>query len=185
MKKVLMLMVVAMVSLAAFADVKVENGSVGMLKDPDTRVLVTWDYSNLQIEGKKADDFLAEKGEEWIRDFPRETTASEAAFAVKYNQANKKFAQITDDDEAAQYELVIHLDWLHYGSTAAAVVFGGFARGANVKGTVDVVNMADKSVVATISFDSAGTACIGNENRRILAYYDLAECLYKIIKKSK
>lgn len=180
-----MLFVVAFISLAAFADAEVESGSLKELKNSDVRVLITWDYSKMLIEDKTAEEFLKEKGAEWEKDYPAEVAASEAAFDVFFNKKNKKYCLITDDEDAAQYELVIHVDKFHYGSTAAAVMFGGFSRGAHIEGTVDVVNLLDKSVVATIKFDCSGAASYSNEARRILAYQDLAQDLAKRVSKAK
>lgn len=185
MKKILLIAFFAIVSMVAYADAKLETGSVKDLKNADTRVLVTWDYSKMLIEDKTETDFLKEKGAEWERDYPAEVGASESAFEVYFNKKNKKYALITEDEDAAQYELVIHVDKFHYGSTAAAVMFGGFSRGAHIEGTVDVINLSDKSKIATIKFDCSGQAALGNEARRVLAYQDLAKDLVKIIKKGK
>lgn len=185
MKKYLFLLVAAIFSLTAWADSKLESGSLKDLKTPDARILVTWDYSKMLIEDKKPADYIKEKGADWERDYPAEVSASESAFDVWFNKKDKKYALITDDEDAAQYEFVIHIDELHYGSTGAAIVFGGFARGASLKGTVDVIKLSDKSKVATLSFDCSGSAALGNEARRVLAYQDLAQDLAKLIKKAK
>lgn len=185
MKKYLLLLVVAMFSFTAWADAEIKSGSLRDLKSSDVRVLVTWDYEKMLIEDKAPADFLKEKGADWEKDYPAEVAAGESAFDVLFNKKDKKYALITDDEDAAQYEFVIHVSQFHYGSTGAAVVFGGFARGAHIEGTVDVVKMSDKSVVATIEFNCSGKAALGNEARRILAYQDLAQDLAKMIGKSK
>ena len=79
MKKFLLLMVAAVMSLTAWADAKVENGSMRDLKNPEVRVLVTWDYSKMMIEDKKPADFLKEKGADWERDYPAEVAAGFSA----------------------------------------------------------------------------------------------------------
>lgn len=185
MKKYLLLLVGAMMSLTAWADVEIKSGSLKELKSSDVRVLVTWDYSKMLIEDKKPEEFLKEKGEDWERDYPAEVAAGESTFDIFFNKKNKKYALITDDEDAAQYEFVIHVDKFHYGSTGAAVVFGGFARGASIEGTIEVVKLSDKSVVATIEFDCSGSAAYSNEARRVLAYSDLAEDLAKAVGKGK
>ncbi|MCM1066639.1 MAG: hypothetical protein NC418_03580 [Muribaculaceae bacterium] len=185
MKKYFMLMVLAIVSLTAWADAEVKSGSLKDLKTPDARVLVTWDYSQMLIEDKKPEDFLREKGPDWERDYPAEVSACEATFDIFFNKKDKKFAQITDDEDAAQYEMIIHVDSFHYGSLGAAIAFGGFARGAHIEGTVDVVKLSDKSKLAVISFECSGKAAYSNEQRRTLAYYDLAQDIVKLIKKAK
>ncbi len=175
----------AFVSLVAFADAEVKSGSLKELKDSEIRILVTWDYSKMLIEDKSVDEFLKEKGADWQKDYPREVAASEATFDVFFNKKNKKYALITDDEEAAHYEMIIHVDEFHYGSTAAAVMFGGFSRGAHIKGHVDIVKLSDKSTIATITFDCSGSAALGNEARRTFAYQDLAKDLAKRIGKAK
>lgn len=185
MKKHLLLLFVAMVSLTALADADIKSGSLRDLKNSDVRVLVTWDYEKMLIEDKTPAEFLKEKGSDWEKDYPAEVAASEAAFDVLFNKKDKKYALITDDEDAAQYEFVIHVNQFHYGSIGAAIVFGGFARGAHIEGTIDVIKLTDKTIVATIEFDCAGKATYSNEARRILAYQDLAQDIAKLIGKSK
>ena len=181
----LTLMLIAFTALQAMADSKLESGSLIPLKDSEVRMLVTWDYSKMLIEDKTVEDFLKEKGADWQRDYSAEVGACEAAFEVYFNKENKKYALITEDDLSAQYEMIIHVSELHYGSTATAVIFGGFSRGAHIKGNAEVVRLSDKETIANISFDCSGAAAIGNEARRTLAYYDLAKDLAKSIKKAK
>ncbi len=185
MKKYLLLIVMAMVSLTSWADADIKSGSLKDLKNPDVRILVTWDYSKMLIEDKDPQDFLKEKGDDWVKDYPAEVAAGESAFDVLFNKKDKKYALITDDEDAAQYEFIIHVKAFHYGSTAAAIVFGGFSRGAHIEGSVEVVKLSDKTNVATIEFDCSGSAAYGNEARRILAYQDLAKDLAKLIGKGK
>lgn len=185
MKKLMMLLAAAVVSLSAWADAEVKSGSMSELKNADVRVLITWDYSKMTIEDKKPAEYLKEKGPDWEKDYPAEVAAGESAFDVLFNKKDKKYALITDDEDAAQYELVIHVDKFHYGSLGAAIAFGGFSRGAHIEGTVDVIKRSDKSKVATIEYDCSGGAAYSNEARRVLAYQDLAKDLAKLIGKAK
>ena len=178
-------MVALLVAMTSKADVELKSGSLAALKSSDARILVTWDYSKMLIEDKKVDVFLAEKGSDWQKDYPAEVAAGESAFDVTYNKKCKKFAQITDDEDAAQYEVIIHVKKFHYGSTAAAIMLGGWARGAHVEGTIEVVSMSDKKTIATVEFDCAGKASYSNEQRRVLAMVDLAEDLSKLVSKAK
>lgn len=185
MKKILFLSLVILTALTTWGDAKVKSGTMRNLKNADTRVLVTWDYSKMLIEDKSPEAFLAEKGSDWQKDYAAEVAASESAFTTKFNKKNKKYALITDDEDAAQYEMIIHVDKLHYGSTAVAVIFGGFGRGAHLEGTIDVVDTATKTVVCNIKFDCSGEALLGNEARRVSAYEDLAEDVAKLVSKAK
>lgn len=185
MKKMLLFAVACLSTAMAFADVDIKSGSLVELKNPDARILVTWDYSKMLIEDKKPDEFLKEKGEEWVRDYPAEVAAGEAAFDMYYNKKCKKFGQITDDEEAAQYELIIHVEKFHYGSTGAAIMFGSFARGAHIEGTAEVVSRKDQKVICTLVIDCAGGAAYSNEQRRQLAAQDFAKDLSKLVSKAK
>lgn len=185
MKKILFTLLAAIVTVSAWADSKLVEGSLINLKNPSARVLVKWDYSNMLIEDQKPEDFLKSKGADWERDYPAEVTAGESAFDVEFNKKDKKFALITDDEDDAQYEMVIHVDAFHYGSLGAAIAFGGFARGAHIEGTVDVIDRESKETIAVLSYNCAGAASYSNESRRILAYMDLAKDLAKQIKKAK
>lgn len=185
MKKYILPVAAAMLSLSAWADADITSGSMKDLKNSDVRVLVTWDYDKMLIEDKDPAEFLKEKGPDWERDYPTEVAGSESAFDVHFNKKDKKYALITDDEDAAQYEMVIHVDKFHYGSLGAAIAFGGFARGAHIEGTVDVIKLDDKSTVATITYDCSGKSAYSNEARRVLAYQDLAQDLAKLINKAK
>ena len=185
MKKMLLFAVACMTAMLTYADVELKDGSVVDLKSSEARTIVTWDYKNMLIEGKTVKAFLAEKGADWQKDYPAEVSASEGAFAAYFNKKCKKFVQVTNDKGASQYDFVIHVKNFNYGSTAAAVMFGGYSRGASMDGTVDIVSKATKKVIATVSFDCSGKAAYGNEQRRILVYQDFAKDFAKLIAKSK
>ena len=185
MKQFVFISLLLMTTISAFADANISKGSIACLKNANARITVTWDYSNMLIEDMKPEAFLKEKGAEWERDYPAEVAAGESAFDAQFNKKNKKYAQITDDEDAAQYEMIIHVDKFHYGSTAAHLFFGGIARGASIMGTVELIEKATKSVVCSISYDCAGKSDYGNEKRRVLAYQDLAGDLAKLVSKAK
>ena len=185
MKKLLFAVLLVFTALTTWGDAKVKSGTMFPLKDANVRVLVKWDYKNMLIEDKKPADFLREKGADWERDYPSEVAAGESAFAAMFNKKDKKYALITDDASAAQYELVIHVAKFHYGSTAVAIIFGSFARGAHIEGTADVVERSTKKVIATIEFECAGEMSYSNEQRRVYACEDLAKDLAKLVSKAK
>ena len=185
MKKILLFTFVVLAALTAWADANVQNGSMLPLKNADSRVFVTWDYSKMLIEDMKPEAFLKEKGADWERDYPAEVAAGESAFAASFNKKNKKYAQITDDEDAAQYQMIIHVNNFHYGSTGAAIMFGGFARGASIEGTAEIIEAGTKNVVCSLVFDCSGKSSYSNEERRVLAYQDLAQDLAKLVSKAK
>lgn len=185
MKKLLFCVLLVFTALTTWGDAKVKSGSMFPLKDANARVLVTWDYKNMLIEDKKPEVFLREKGPDWERDYPSELAAGESAFAVQFNKKNKKYAQITDDEDAAQYEMIIHVAKFHYGSMAAGIIFGSFARGAHIEGTVDIVDCATKNVIATAEFECAGDVSYSNEQRRVSACEDFAKDMAKLVSKAK
>lgn len=189
MKRFFIFSMAMFIAVTMWADANVKSGSMRTLKNAATRITVTWDYSNMLIEDKAPEAFLKEKGPDWERDYPAEVAAGESAFAVQFNKKNKKYAQITDDEDVAQYEMIIHVQQFNYGSTATAVIFGGFARGASLKGTVEIVEKASKSIICTISYDCAGKAsgvkAYGSEGRRVYACEDLAKDLAKLVSKAK
>lgn len=185
MKKLILLSFVLLTALTTWADADIQSGSMLSLKNSDVRVLVVWDYSKMLIEDQKPDAFLKEKGPEWVRDYPAEVAAGESAFATQFNKKDKKYALITDDEDAAQYKMVFHVNNFHYGSTGAAIVFGGWARGASIEGVAEIIDMATKTVVCKVAFDCAGKSAYSNEERRVLAYKDLAEDMAKLVSKAK
>ncbi len=189
MKRFVIFSMVMFITVTSWADANVKSGSMHACKNAATRITVTWDYSKMLIEDMTPEAFLKEKGPEWERDYPAEVAAGESAFAANFNKKNKKYAQITDDEDAAQYEMIIHVEKFHYGSTATAVIFGGFARGASLEGTVEIVDKATKSIICTINYDCAGKAsgvkAYGSEGRRVYACEDLAKDLAKLVSKAK
>ena len=185
MRKAFLFLAAFMTAVLTFADVELKNGSVSDLKSPEARAVVTWDYNNMLIEGKTVKAFLAEKGADWQKDYPAEVSASESTFFAYWGKKSKKSVQLTYDKAEAQYEFVVHVKSFNYGSTAAAVMFGGYARGASMQGTVDIVSKASKKAIATVGFDCSGKAAYGNEQRRVLVYQDFAKDFAKLISKSK
>lgn len=185
MKKAFLFSMALFTVLCMWADADIQKGSMRDLKDANARIFVTWDYSKMLIEDMEPSAFLKEKGPDWERDYPAEVAAGESTFTVFFNKKSKKYAQVTDDEEAAQYEMVIHVDKFHYGSTGAAIMFGGFARGASIEGTAEVIEVSSKNVICVIDFECSGAAALGNEARRVLAYQDLAQDLAKLVSKGK
>ena len=185
MKKILFTLAACLFAISAWADAKLVSGSMIDLKDSNARVLVSWDYTNMLVEDKKLNDFLKEKGADWERDYPAEVAAGESAFDIEFNKKDKKYALITDDDDDAQFEFVIHVEQFHYGSLGATIMFGGFARGAHIEGTIDVKNRKTNQTIATVKYDCAGSSAYSNELKRVLAYQDLAKDLAKLIGKAK
>lgn len=189
MKKLIVsALVCAMASFSAFADVKLEKGSIYELKNEDVRVNIVFDYSQCKIEGKEVDAFLKEKGEDWVKDYPMELQKAELVFKDQFND-ECDYAQVIDSD--APYKIVVKIVDFDYGDRGAAFNpfnFSAKSGGAKIEGEIEVYKQGEDAPIAVLKIEDArGNNAItaGNEIRRVMAYYDVAEDLAKAIDKAK
>lgn len=195
MKKILSLLAALCLSSSLWAgnDVSTVSGTPAVLNDRSVRMTFTWDYSKCKIQGKSVKEFLRSKGDDWVRDYPAEIAAAESSFAAYYNKKTKS-AVITDDADAADYDVVCVVTDFDYGDTGTSVamnvMFGGFAKkagGARFSGDIYVYKKGTKkNPVAVMHInDFVGDGDYSNTKRRTNAYFQFGKEFLKFLKKQK
>ena len=187
MKKVILALVILFAGIAtanAKSDVTVTNGSLRELKGSKAQVFVRWDYSNSTIEDKEVATYLKERGEDWERDYNSELAKAENNFNSRLNDKSKD-VQTVNDENSADYIIVIKVKDFHYGITALSVVIGMGAGDAHLTGTMEIYKKGQAEPIAVVDIDGVPGAGYGNEVRRIEAYRELAEQFAKLVKKAK
>ncbi len=186
MKKIVSLLLVALamcVTSWAKSDVQLESGSLKELKKSDAKVLVVWDYSQCTLNGKEAQGFLQEKGEDWVRDYNKELEKAELVFLERLKDKSGDINPNTVGDY--DYKMVIRVTDFHYGSTALGVVIGFGAGNGHVTGKVEFYKKDSTETIAVLDVNGVPGGGMGNEVRRIMAYRGLADHIAKMIKKGK
>ncbi len=184
MKKIVAIIVALVSTVFCFADdLTILKGSVSVFKGSVSSAVVRWDYSHSTIEGKEINEYLQERGEDWVRDYDSEIKRAEDTFLNRFNKKQKYIKASVGDD--AEYEIVIKVKNFNYGVTALAVVVGFGAGDAHLYGNVEIYKKGQVEPIAVIYIDGVGGCGYGNEKRRINAYEELAESLASLIKKGK
>ena len=187
MKKVIIALVILFAGIAtanAKSDVTLRNGSLRELKGSNAQMFVRWDYSNSTIEGKEVATYLKERGEDWVRDYNDELAKAESNFKNRLNEKSRDVRAINDEN-SAEYTIVIKVQDFDYGITALSVVIGMGAGDAHLTGTMEIYKKGQAEPIAVIDIDGVAGAGYGNEIRRVETYRELAEQLAKLIKKAK
>lgn len=187
MKKVILALVILFAGIAtanAKSDVELINGSLRELKGSKATMFVRWDYSNSTIEGKEVDTYLKERGEDWVRDYNAELAKAENNFNSRLNDKSKDVRAINDEN-SADYIIVVKVKDFNYGITALSVVIGMGAGDAHLTGTMEIYKKGQAEPIAVVDIDGVPGAGYGNEVRRIEAYRELAEQFAKLVKKAK
>lgn len=120
------------------------------------------DFSGANVEGKTMDGWLQEKGDDFVRDWPKDKTTVETVFVSLFNKKTKKKNGLTlqTDNPNDSHKMIVHVQELDMGSIGGGVVsqvflgaFAGKSGGAELKsGYVDVVDMTANTVVCRLAF---------------------------------
>lgn len=120
------------------------------------------DFSEANVEGKSMDGWLQEKGDDFVRDWPKDKTTVETVFVSLFNKKTKKKNGLTlqTDNPNDSHKMIVHVQELDMGSIGGGVVsqvflgaFAGKSGGAELKsGYVDVVDMTANTVVCRLAF---------------------------------
>jgi hypothetical protein len=185
-KKVLsVFLALLFVNLSSFADIYVISGDLSVVKDPSICAKVIFDYSELLLEGKPYMEQLKSRGEDFVRDWPAETMASEAYFMQCWNHDNEKGIKVGTSDNA-EYIIYFHVKKMHMGSGAASMMIGFGAGGASMSGTMYVFKNLNAVPVLTVEIDNqTGKSGMTEIIRRTSLYGELAEDVVKKLKKAK
>lgn len=191
MKKLLLIILAlgAMTAASAQKESLTYEGNVLMLKGNGSYD-IKFDYSDLYVEGKQLDEFLASKDEKFRYDWESNIVVG----AEQYGRAvptfiNKKFAYNTENPE---YIFVLKITSLMLGSVGPQ--FNPFAGpkdgGATISGQIDIIQASTNEKVGALHFNNvkgfAGTGLDFSDRARWqMAYLALGTAYKKMLKKVK
>lgn len=174
------------ISASCFAgDITVVSGDLSVIRNSSIRATVKFDYSELILEGKPYMEHLKSRGDDFVRDWPSESTASEAYFIKCWNKDNDEGMQVSTS-ENSEYLMYFHVKEMHMGSGAASMLVGFGAGGASMSGTMYIFKNLNSIPVLTVEIDNqTGRSGMTEIVRRTDLYGELAEDLVKTLKKAK
>lgn len=166
-------------------NINVLSGDLSVINNPEITATVIFDYSDLMIEGKPWKEHLESRGEDFVRDWPTESTQSEAYFIKCWNKDNKKGLQVTTT-KGKDYTMVFDVNELDMGSGAASFFIGFGAGGAKMTGMMYLFQGDNSVPVLTVEIDGqTGRSGMTEIARRLDLYGELAEDMVKTMKKTK
>lgn len=181
----LVLMTLFSMPLFSKSGIKVVSGDISVIKDPDITATVIFDYTDLMIEGKPYMEHLKSRGSDFVRDWPKESTTSEAYFIKCWNHDNKQGLQVTSSF-GNNYKMVFVVNDMDMGSGAASMLVGFGAGGAKMSGMMYILKDDSKVPVLTVSIENqSGRSGMTELVRRTDLYGELAEDLAETLQKAK
>jgi len=183
-----MMALMALITIAAQAaddKVTLTTGDGQWLKDSGKTATVEMDYSKTYAEGKPLKEHLKSRGADVLADWPKVADAARTRFIEQFNKRNKKGLQIVESGKA-DIKIKVIVEKLHFGNTAASVVFGGLgsAGGAEITGKMIVTDKAGKKLASYDIFEVRGRGANDfTEGKRLGSVYD--QIIKMVIKASK
>lgn len=164
--------------------VNVEFGSLDSFCQSGAEARVIVDYSQCMVEGKKKlDQWLADKGGDWFKDWPKESANCHNSFCVFYNSRNKDNMQLSTI--SGTYQVVIRPEWIDFGDVGSQ--FNPFstpkAGGCVMRGTITLYDPQGKALCQLWINDVKGLGEINFESRLRSMYQELGNRLKKVVKK--
>ncbi|MBR6054091.1 MAG: hypothetical protein IKP46_01975 [Bacteroidales bacterium] len=179
MKKFLLLAAAILVSAMAFAKdyLYPTFGDISVLKDKANTIFVQFDYTQATVSGINFFEWQKARGEEWVRDWPREEAEIRDYFTRYFNKKNKKGAALVSDPAIATHKMIITPSMIDMGNTGGAFVpgFNPKSGGAVLWGTIEVLDNRTGQTVLVLKMDEIrGNSGYSETIRLKLAVYDLA-----------
>ncbi len=184
--KCIIALALLLVSVPSFAgDITVLRGDLSVVRNGANRATVIFDYTDLILEGKPYMEQLRSRGEDFVRDWPSESVASESYFIKCFNKDNDDGMQV----QAAgnnEYLMYFHVTKMHMGSGAASILVGFGAGGASMSGTMYIFKNGNPIPLLVVEIDNqTGRSGMTEIVRRTDLYGELAEDLVDTIEKTK
>lgn len=186
MKKIFALFFSFLIAASSWAaSIKVLSGDLSVFNDNGITASLIFDYSNLKIEGTPYKKWLKDKGSDYVRDWPEQSTASEEYFIRCWNKDNDEGIQVSST-KGKPYIMVIDAREMDMGSGAASMLVGFGAGGAKLSGTMYIFKAGSNVPLLSVEIDGqTGRSAMTELARRIDLYGELAEDMVKTIKKTK
>ena len=186
MKKMMMMALMALIAGVAQAKddrVTVISGDGNTLKDGAKTAVIEFDYTKTIAEGTPLKQYLKDRGEDHVADWPEIAQTARNRFVKMFNKKNKKGVQIVDNSKA-DLKIKVIVNKLDFGQTGVAVVFGGLgsAGGAEISGILVVTDA--KSGKKLVEYDlheirSNGGADFTEGRRLGTCYENVAKMVVK------
>lgn len=179
-KAMIAMLMLAMTATCAFADSSVKSGDVNVLREAGSAFTVEFDFSKTIVEDTPYKKYVAERKEDWRRDWPKDQKAGIEMFIKKWNKKNKKGMHATESD--GEYRLVICPTELHFGSAALAWTIGFGAGGMKMSGQMVLYKGKQRVLVIDVK-DQTGKSYTTETMRFKSLMEELADDTYKDILK--
>lgn len=167
--------------MAGTNPVSLTSGSASMFSEAGT-VCVVFDYDSTMVQEQTLPNYLKSRGDDFVKDWPKDKEKAESYFTIRLSKKSK-LLKYTEDAAAADYKMIIHVNWLDMGNTASSFFSTASAKdgGVIMRGTIDI--MKGEEVVATFdAIDVKGTAHPSETVRLGLCYFELCNGLLKAVK---
>jgi len=183
MKKLICLAFVlcACVMVNAKTLVTVVNGDKEVVKQEGTTCSLEFDFSSVSLEDKTFSEFMAEKDEQYLKDWQSDMAEAKAQFIKRWNKKNKKGMQLVDTDNAP-YKMVIKPRKMDLGSSVMSVFIGAFAGGATMSG--DLLLYQGDTQLLDVDFNDVKGGSQYTETRRIKSVFsEVVDHVWSVLKK--
>ena len=179
-----LLCLLSAVNVFAGNPVSVKSGDISVLKNPSNAILEI-DYSNTKVGNETLDEYLKGRGDDFVKDWPRDREVAANYFIGRFNKANKKGMQLIMGaaNGSYNYKIVIHVNNLDMGNGSGTFVPYASAKAGGVimSGTVDIIDMKTNKVVCTLNVDEVKGLSGASETVRLgLMYFELAASICKL-----
>jgi len=163
------------VSVFAANTVSVTSGKSAALK-VSSKALFEVDYSATTIEDLPLDEYLQKRGEDYVKNWAKDTDYAAKYFIDRFNKKNKGLKIVSNQSEAS-YKIVIHVNILDMGNSASMFIPFASAKAGGIimTGTVDIVDIKSNEVVCSLAADQVkGGAHVSATVRMGLMFMELA-----------
>ncbi len=180
MKKTLLTAIaVSFATIVSAQDVvSIQSGDASFL-DGSGSIIIDVDYSNTKVGEAPLTQYLQEKGDDYLADWPSDVETAIDKFIEKFNRKNEKGAQIRRGQTvvAANYKMLFRLLAVDMGNERSQnIPFLAKDGGASVSGYVDIIDLQTGAVVCTFTVDEVRGASYPADGVRLgLAFANVAE----------
>lgn len=157
----------------------VRSGNVMIMRDKSLSARLILDHTNCKIEGKPAPQYLKDRGESWVADWPKECQEVAHHFARQLNARMKgSEMEFNEKEEPGQTHLmVVHVTELDLGNFAAGLFSLNLKTGGAIATCViEFINKATGDVDCVIEVNNVRGLHQDTEEQRRKA------CVNSIIK---
>ena len=169
-----------MSSIDTSHDVAVLGGTPAFLKQ-DKKVFVELDFSNCIVEDKPLDDYLAGRGEDFVRDWPDDVNQIANDFIIFFNKRCKPMKAVENKNDA-EYILTVHILQMETGYFNP-IVTARWSSGAALWGIAEFTDSNSGSPELVLSLNEVRGFTNYSETVRIsIAFGEFARRMGKLKK---